>query len=303
MKFGQVTNPTIVDFSLPNTPLRTLELLKNSNVDNKPLAIHIGAARWGKAELKGFYPRGTKEELPYYSSQFNTIELNSTFYHSPTKHQVETWRLKSNEHFKFCPKIPQSISHYSRLNNTADKVLEFVDAVAFFEEKLGMGFLQLPENFSPKDFERLVNFLRHFPEGFPLSVEVRHLDWYTPSILERLNQLLVETKKTHTIVDTPGRRDLVHMHLTSPSAFIRFVSAKHDLDYQRLDNWIQKIVEWKNAGLQDLYFFIHQEVSVEAPLLATYFVTNLNKALNTQVKVPQKAIEVTSKMQQNLTLF
>ncbi len=305
MKFGQVSNPTIVDFSLPPTPLQTLELLKDSNVVNKPLTIHIGAARWGKAELKGFYPRGTKEELPYYSTQFNTIELNSTFYHSPSKQQVENWRLKSAENFKFCPKIPQSISHYSRLINTDDKVLEFVDATVLFEEKLGLGFLQLPENFGPKDFERLVSFLRHFPKGYPLSIEVRHLDWYTPAILERLNKLLVETNKTRTIVDAPGRRDMVHMQLTSATAFIRFVSTKHQLDYQRLDNWIQKILEWKNAGLQDLYFFIHQEVTADTPLLATYFVENLNKVLGTDVQVPQKAIvsKINNENQQGLTLF
>lgn len=303
MKFGQVSNPTIVDFSLPTTPIHTIQLLEKSKVDSKPLGIHIGAARWGKAELKGFYPRGSKDELPYYSSQFNTIELNSTFYHTPSKHQVEIWRSKSAENFKFCPKIPQSISHYSRLINTDHKVLEFVDATVLFEQKLGMGFLQLPENFGPKDFERLVSFLRNFPDGYPLAVEVRHFDWFTPALLERFNQLLVETKKTHTIVDTPGRRDMVHMHLTSPTAFIRFVSAKHELDYQRLDDWILKIVEWKNAGLQDLYFFIHQEVTAEEPLLATYFATNLNKALGVQIHVPQKAKALVNSHQQNLTLF
>ncbi|HMR20374.1 MAG TPA: DUF72 domain-containing protein, partial [Sphingobacterium sp.] len=173
MKFGQVTDPTQIDFSIPPTVPETIDLLRKHKSD-KPMEVYVGCAKWNKADLKGFYPRGTKDELTYYSRQFNSIELNATFYNSPSKQQVQTWKSKTPEHFKFFPKIPQSISHYGRLLNTEEKVREFVDATVLFEEQLGMAFLQMIDNFKPKDFERLETFLKNFPKGYPLAVEVRN---------------------------------------------------------------------------------------------------------------------------------
>jgi len=289
MKFGQVTDPSQIDFTIPPSPDRTIQLLQRYKND-EPLAIFIGCAKWTRADLKGFYPRGTKDELTYYATQFNAIELNATFYSSPSKQQVETWRDKTPADFKFFPKIPQSISHYSRLLRTDEKVEAFVDATVLFEDKLGMAFLQMIENFKPKNIDRLAEFLHKFPKGYPLSVEVRNQEWFTPEIAETYFLLLEENKMTNTIVDTPGRRDMLHMRLTSPTAFVRFVSANHALDYKRLDEWITTIVQWKEAGLQQLNFFIHQKIDVETPLLAAYFIENLNLALGSTIYIPQKTV-------------
>ena len=105
--------------------------------------------------LKGFYPRGTKDELAYYSTQFNSIELNATFYQMPAWQQVETWKNKTPDGFKFFPKITATISHYKRLIDVGVLVNDYCNAVSNFEDKLGMVFLQLHDNFKPKDFERL----------------------------------------------------------------------------------------------------------------------------------------------------
>lgn len=287
MKFGQVDDPSSIDFTLPPTPQGTVDVLQK-NSSNRPLSIYVGCAQWNKTVLKGFYPRGTKDELTYYATHFNAIEFNSTFYHSPSKQQVEHWRDKTPDYFKFFPKIPQSISHYSRLINTDQKVAEFVDATVFFEEKLGMAFLQLIDNYKPKDFERLAIFLRSFPKGYPLAVELRNEEWFTPAIAQRYYSLLEETDKTNIITDTPGRRDLLHMRLTNTSAFVRFVSTGHPSDITRLDEWIERIVEWKNMGLENLYFFIHQQVEIETPFLASHFIEKLNSLLGLNLLVPQK---------------
>mgnify|MGYP000897559162 CR=1 FL=1 len=287
MKFGQVTDPSVIDFSLPSTPLVTLELL-NKNKTDKPMEVFVGCAKWNKSDLKGFYPRGTKDELTYYSTQFNSIELNATFYNSPSKEQVETWKNKTPNNFKFFPKIPQSISHFGRLLNTEEKVKAFVDATVLFEDKLGMAFLQLIDNFKPKDFERVERFLEDFPKGYPLAVEVRNEEWFKSEIAEQFYNLLEENNKTNVLVDTAGRRDMMHMRLTTPTAFIRYVGANHSSDYTRLDDWIKTIVEWKEAGLQQLYFFIHQNVEVESPLLAAHFIKKLNKAIGTNLHIPKK---------------
>lgn len=287
MKFGQVPDPSIIDFSIPPTPQATFDLLERNKTD-KPMEVFVGCAKWNKSDLKGFYPRGTKDELSYYATQFNAIELNATFYNSPSKDQVQVWKGKTSDDFRFFPKIPQSISHFGRLLNCDEKVKTFVDATVFFEEKLGMAFLQMIDNFKPKDFDRMDNFLKNFPTGYPLAVEVRNEEWFSPEIADKFYRLLEETQKTNIIVDTAGRRDMMHMRLTTSTAFIRYVGANHPTDYTRLDEWIPTLVKWKEAGLQQLFFFIHQNIEVESPLLAAHFIEKLNKAIGTSLPIPQK---------------
>lgn len=289
MKFGKVDNVDEIDFSIPQTPKETINLLK-ANKKNAPLEVYVGCAKWNKADLKGFYPRGTKDELVYYSRQFNSIELNATFYNSPSKEQVMTWKQKTPEAFRFFPKIPQSISHFGRLLNAKEKVEAFVDATVLFEEKLGMAFLQLHDNYKPKDFDRLKTFLQEFPAGYPLAVEVRNAEWFSDeSTKEQLFKLLEDTNKTNVIVDTAGRRDMLHMRLTTPFAFVRYVGANHPSDYDRLDAWVDIIKDWKEAGLQKLYFFIHQNIEVESPLLAAHFIKKLNAEIGTDLNIPNES--------------
>lgn len=288
MKFGQVNNPQDIDFSLPSTPPETLEVLTKGDI-SKPFEVYVGCAKWNKTDLKGFYPRGTKDELAYYSTQFNSIELNATFYNSPSKEQVETWKEKTPADFKFFPKIPQSISHYSRLLNTGEKVTAFTDAVALFEEKLGMVFLQMIDNFKPKDFQRLEGFVREFPKGIPLAVEVRNAEWFSdPEVREKLYKTLQQYHVSNVLVDTAGRRDMLHMRMTTPTAFIRYVGANHSSDYSRLDEWIEVIKKWREAGLEKLYFFIHQNIEVESPLLANHFIKKLNDTFGLDIRSPRK---------------
>ncbi len=104
MKFGQVEDPSKIDFTLPKDHSRTKEIL---SLNKKGLEnISIGCAKWNKTDLKGFYPKGTKDELTYYATQFNSIELNATFYGMPTPDQVKTWKEKTPENFKFFLKLP-----------------------------------------------------------------------------------------------------------------------------------------------------------------------------------------------------
>lgn len=286
MKFGKVDDPSIVDFTIPQTPKATFDLLEKHK-SGDPLEISVGCAKWNRKDLKGFYPRGTKDELAYYSTQFNSIELNATFYNTPSKAQVETWKEKTTDGFRFFPKIPNSISHYSRLLNTDQKVQEFVDSTALFDEKLGMAFLQMIDNFKPKNFDRLSSFLENFPKGYPLAVEVRNTEWFSEPVEEQFYSLLERTGMTNVLVDTAGRRDMMHMRLTTPVAFVRFVGANHPSDYTRLDDWVDTIAQWKAAGLQQLNFFIHQNVELESPRLAAHFIQKLNRKLGSSLPIPK----------------
>lgn len=287
MKFGQVDDPGNIDFTLPKDAPETKRILAAAK-NNDGFEAYVGCAKWNKTDLKGFYPKGTKDELSYYATQFNSIELNATFYRSPTREQVKTWRSKTPEGFRFYPKIPNTISHFKRLVKIKEPLTEFCDATSRFEDRLGTTFLQLHDNFGPQNMDRLIDFASLFPKGMPLAVELRNKAWFTDKQAgQDFFQLLEKTNSTAVIVDTAGRRDLLHMRLTSPAAFVRYVGANHPSDYSRLDDWVKRIKAWRKEGLQSLHFFVHQNIEKESPLLSAHFIRELNKALGLQLKVPQ----------------
>lgn len=296
MQFGKVSQPELVDFSLPADHPGTKKILQ-SRKEDRPFEVCVGCAKWNRSDLKGFYPRGTKDELSYYATQFNSIELNATFYSMPDWKQVTTWKEKTPEHFRFFPKLTNSISHYKRLVDVQPLVEQFCDGISAFEEKLGMAFLQLHDNFKPKDFERLHYMLQHFPKGIPLAVEVRNEQWFADkAVWDTYCQLLEELHMANIIVDTAGRRDMLHMRLTGPEAFIRYVGANHPSDIDRLDDWLERIKVWRKNGLQKLYFFVHQNIERASPLLAAHFIKKLNKTFKLDLVVPDKADELSPEL-------
>lgn len=288
MKFGQVDNPSEVDFTIPKDHPDTKGVLEKSKV--KDLEIRVGCAKWNKTDLKNFYPKGTKDELGYYTTQFNCIELNATFYRLFPATQFAKWHETTPKDFKFFPKIGQDISHFRRLKETDELVDRFVENTSSLKEKLGMPFLQLHNNFGPKDFDRVQAFAEHWKQfKVPLAMEFRKTDWYNdPKVSKELYELLEKDKITNVLVDTAGRRDLMHMRLTTPTAFIRWVGANDPVsDRARLDEWVQRIAQWKKAGLKNLYFFVHQNIEKESPLLSAYFIEKLNKKIGTDLIIPK----------------
>ncbi|WP_299336610.1 DUF72 domain-containing protein [uncultured Psychroserpens sp.] len=288
MKFGSVDNPQDLDLSLPQDHIDTARVLTKVKDDNVP-EIYVGCAKWNKADLKGFYPRGTKDELTYYSRQFNSIELNATFYRIFPAEQFSTWYDKTPEGFKFFPKLNQEISHWKRLNDVKAVVDNYLDNAIHLKEKLGTIFLQMHSNFAPKDFDRVVHFVEHWPKEIALAIEFRHTNWYNDeAVANQLYDLLEQHNISNVIVDTAGRRDLMHMRLTNPTAFVRYVGANHESDYTRLDDWVVRLKEWKTQGIKEIDFFIHQNIEKESPLLSAYFIKKLNDELGYDLKIPNE---------------
>ncbi|WP_338733957.1 DUF72 domain-containing protein [Mangrovimonas cancribranchiae] len=286
MKFGSVDNPETIDFTLPQDHIDTVRVLYKAKDDNVP-EIYVGCAKWNRADLKGFYPRGTKDELEYYSRQFNSIELNATFYRIFPAEQFEKWYNKTPKGFKFFPKLNQEISHWKRLNEVKEVVENYLYNASNLKEKLGTIFLQMHNNFAPKDFNRVVNFVESWPKEVSLAIEFRHTKWYNDEVVaNQLYDLLEKNNISNVIVDTAGRRDLMHMRLTSPTAFVRYVGANHTSDYSRLDDWITRIKEWSEQGIKEIDFFIHQNIEKESPLLAAYFIEKLNTELGYNLTIP-----------------
>ena len=286
MKFGSVANPEIIDFTLPNDHPNTKRVLSKYKDDNVP-ELYVGCAKWNRADLKGFYPRGTKDELEYYSKQFNSIELNATFYRVFPPEQFAKWYDKTPDGFKFFPKLNQEISHWKRLNEVKESVEHYLYSAINLKEKLGTLFLQMHNNFTPKDFNRVINFVESWPKEIPLAIEFRHTNWYNDeSVAKELYDLLELNNISNVIVDTAGRRDLMHMRLTNATAFVRYVGANHSSDYNRLNDWIERIKIWTDQGIKEIDFFVHQNIEKESPLLSAHFIKMANKELGYNLKIP-----------------
>jgi uncharacterized protein YecE (DUF72 family) len=288
MKFGAVPSVKGLDLSLPPDHPDTPRVLGSGKRKAAP-RIHVGCAKWNKVDLKNFYPKGTKDELACYASQFNAIELNATFYRQFPPAQFTNWAKKVPEDFRFYPKVVQDVSHFARLKNVETLVDDYVHAVRHLGDRLGGVFLQMHENFSPKDIDRIEPFLENWPKDVPLAMEFRHTDWYNNDhVAMRLYSMLEAHRVMNIITDTAGRRDLLHMRLTTPSAFVRYVGANDaKSDRSRLDAWVVRLKTWVELGIEDIHFFIHQNHELESPLLAAHFIRKLNKALGTKLKVPK----------------
>ncbi|MEQ8582114.1 MAG: DUF72 domain-containing protein [Marinoscillum sp.] len=287
MKFGSVDNPDLVDFTLPADDPGTERVLTSKGGAGLS-EIYVGCAKWNKGDLKKFYPKGIKDELAYYAQQFNSVELNATFYNNYGPEQIEKWNEKVPDGFKFFPKVSRYISHIKRLNAVGVYVNDFCQNISTFGPHLGMAFLQVHDNFSPKNKDRISEFMDVWSWDIPLAVELRNTDWFNDEeASEWIYDLFEKYEVSNIVTDTAGRRDLLHMRLTSPVAFVRYVGANHESDYQRLDDWIARIKTWKEQGLEKLYFFVHQNLEKASPFLSAYFLEQFNKEFGTSLQLPE----------------
>lgn len=287
MKFGKVDDPSTIDFVLPQDHIDTKGALGQYEVVLKP-NLYVGCAKWNRTDLKGFYPRGTKDELQYYATQFNSIELNATFYRIFPRETFSDWYDKTPTHFRFFPKVYQGVSHWKRLYDFEAYLNDYLLNTSNLKEKLAMPFVQLHGNFGPKNMERLVPFLKAIPKDIKIAMEFRHTDWFNdPVVAKELYAILEEFQVSNIVVDTAGRRDLLHMRMTNDSAFIRYNGANHKSDYHRMDDWIDRLEEWVEQGLQNIYFFVHQNIEKASPLLSAYFIKKANKRFGTELHIPQ----------------
>ncbi len=296
MDFGLVKPELLstVDFTLPPDTALTKEVLKKANPVKRP-QVYIGCAKWGRKEWVGLiYPDKTKEAdfLDEYVKHFNSIELNAVFYNMPKKEQVSIWRdkaLEQRKDFKFFPKITRGISHMKRLKGAEELTSKYLENISEFGDTLGPAFLQLSDNFGPKNFDTLKHYLESLPADFKLFVEVRHPDWFSDAKARKdLFEMLRDLNRGSVITDASGRRDCVHMELSTPEAFIRFIgNGLHHTDYTRIDAWAERLADWKNSGLQSLYFFLHQHDEKDTPILADYTVKKLNEKLGINLEAPK----------------
>ena len=292
MEFGKVQDPSTINFLLPPDDVMTEEVLRSSSpLPAEGLRLYVGATRWRiKDWLGSVYPKKTKEKdfLAKYVQQFNTIELNAMWYNLQPTDVIEKWAALADDSFRFCPKFSNTISHELQLKDAQRDTQLFTEHMRRFGKKLGSSFLQLSDGFGPDRTALLQHYLRQLPRDFQTNVELRQERWFDKDAHRDTWNLLRELGIGTVITDTSGRRDVIHMRLTTPVAFIRFVSNNgHPSDYTRLDAWAERLGKWTSMGLREVYFFMHAGDEAETPGLIDYTIQTLNKACGTNIPRPK----------------
>ena len=294
MKFGRLEDDALskVDWTLPADTSTTQALLHQLPLSKQVPQIYIGCSVWTDRSFLGkIYPQGTsaKHFLSVYCQQFNTVELNATFYSIPSVAQVKKWKAATTPGFQFCPKIPQSISHRNHVGEQRQRLDRFIDAILHFEETLGMTFWQLPPYFQPSSLPVLQHLLTHIPQGFPLAIELRHPAWFSDVVAQQeMWAYLHERGMAAVITDVAGRRDVLHQTLTTDCAFIRFTGNNlHPTDYTRMSAWVDRLQQWLVQGLKKVYFLLHEPEKACCADLAVYLIQQLNQRAGTQLALPQ----------------
>jgi uncharacterized protein YecE (DUF72 family) len=150
------------------------------------------AAGWETA----FYPAGMKpaEYLSFYATKFDTVEVDSTFYRTPSASTVRGWYDKTPKDFLFALKVPQLITHEKVLEDCDADFNAFVGAADLLGEKLGpillqFGYFNKGAFATVDDFlKRLAPFLKKLPQGHQFAVEIRNKNWMVPKFLDALRE-------------------------------------------------------------------------------------------------------------------
>jgi uncharacterized protein YecE (DUF72 family) len=201
------------------------------------------------------YPEGLgkKRWLERYSSVFDTVEVNSTFYRLASRDAVADWVARTPPEFLFAVKASRYLTHYKRLTDLDQGIRRFYERIEPLVEsgKLGPVLWQLPENFH-RDDERLGAALAALPTGRH-CFEFRHPSWFDDDVYE----LLREHGMALVIGDHPQRPFQAH-ELTADWTFIRFHygARGRNGNYSRteLEEWRDRISEMRSRADVLAYF-------------------------------------------------
>jgi uncharacterized protein YecE (DUF72 family) len=137
-----------------------------------------------------FYPKGLPQSkwFEFYCTQFNTLELNTTFYRFPTTEMLQKWCDKSPADFKFSVKAPRLITHYKQFKDVERLLGDFYHAVhEGLKEKLGCVLFQLPARIAySEDF--LQRIVKNLDNSFINVIEFRDASWWNQHVYNTLAQ-------------------------------------------------------------------------------------------------------------------
>lgn len=191
--------------------------------------------------------------LELYAEQFDTVEVNSTFYRLARRETVAAWVAHTPARFTFAVKASRYLTHIKRLVDIEPGIGRFYEPLEplLQADRLGPVLWQLPENFH-RDDERLDGWLKLLPPGMH-TIEFRHPSWFTPGVLDALRAHQVAL----TIGDHPKRPFQSH-EATASWRFVRFHygarGRQGNYSGSEIDHWARRIAAWRRSHEVFAYF-------------------------------------------------
>lgn len=221
---------------------------------NEPLhpRLWMGTSSWSSGDWVGpFYPEGTesRDMLRLYATRFRTVELDASFYRTPSRDQTAHWARSVPNGFLLSAKVPQTITHEKMLVDVQEELSAFLGAMDVLGEKLGVLVFQFPyfnkQAFKTSDpfLARLEAFLPTLPRGYRFALEIRNKAWVTPRFLD----LLRKREVAYVLIDHPWMhpvRQLMEKHdvVTSKFSYVRWLGDRHKIE-ETTKEWGRLVVD------------------------------------------------------------
>jgi uncharacterized protein YecE (DUF72 family) len=214
--------------------------------------LRIGTSAFTAAGWPGtFYPEGMKpaDYLTYYATKFDTVEVDSTFYHSPPASTVMGWNAKTPKSFLFALKIPQLITHEKCLVDCQSEFHTFLKAADLLGDKLGtmlfqFGYFNKKAFASGEDFLAVLKpFLKKLPKSYRFGIEIRNKAWLNAEFAD----LLREHEIALTLQDQiwmPLPSGMPFDYLTADFTYIRLLGDRKGIE-KETKTWEKVIVDRK----------------------------------------------------------
>jgi len=216
--------------------------------------IRIGTSGWVYPHWQErFYPANLpqKQWFAYYARVFDTVEINSTFYHLQNEKTFEHWRQQAPAGFLYSVKASRIITHIQRLAGCQETLETFLNRTSLLEEDLGPILFQLPPSFSV-DLSRMKDFLALLPKGFSFVLEFRNPTWLTEEVFALLEHFSVAL----CIHDMPPLQ--VPLRITANFLYLRFhgdIDHAGDYPAEKLAYWAKQMQTWQEQNLNVYAYF------------------------------------------------
>lgn len=225
----------------------------------------IGTSGWKYEHWEGpFYPEDLPKDdwLDHYQGQFDTVEVNNTFYNLPDPETLEDWRNRVAENFTFAAKANRYITHMKKLNEPEDSLENMLNVFEAFGDKLEPILFQLPPNWN-FDEQRLREFIDLIPDQQRTVFEFRDESWIndiTFGILEENNAAfcIYDLAGFQSPLEVTAEYVYVRLHGPSDEKYL----GKYDED--QLSWWADRLNEWRDQDL-DLYVYFDNDEQGFAP--------------------------------------
>lgn len=243
-----------------------------SSIIERPFSlpgIFLGTSSFTAKGWEGtFYPPTVRSRdfLSYYARQFQTVEIDSTFYGTPSPSTVSGWNEGTPQDFIFAVKAPQVITHEKVLVGCESEFDEFVERISLLGDKLGPMLLQFPKfdkwvlN-SPDELRaRLDSFFKRISNpAYRFAVEIRNKNWIDQRFLDALRQHNVALALTDTsFVPRPWELRKPLNLITSDFAYVRWLGNRKEIE-KTTTTWDKTVVD-RTEDLKRWVQFIRDDV-------------------------------------------